>query len=120
MENTTNRDGSLYYYAYEWENETIFAINKEEGHVTFFPYPNSAALKKDAFFNKPWLTPNSDYYKSLNGDWKFNWVTNPEDRPKDFYKENFDISKWETIEVPSNWEMKGYGTPIYTNITLSF
>ena len=105
---------------HEWENETIFAINKEEGHVTFFPYPNSAALKKDVFFNKPWLTPNSDYYKSLNGDWKFNWVTSPEDRPKDFYKENFDISKWETIEVPSNWEMKGYGTPIYTNITYPF
>ena len=56
----------------------------------------------------------------LNGNWKFNWVKQPEDRPKDFYKTSYDVSAWGEIPVPSNWEMQGYGTPIYTNITYPF
>ncbi|WP_215225219.1 glycoside hydrolase family 2 TIM barrel-domain containing protein [Echinicola shivajiensis] len=104
----------------EWENETIFAINKEEGHVTFYPYPDSESLKKDGTYDKPWLTPNSSFYQSLNGKWKFNWVKSPSERPQDFYKQNYDVSSWEEINVPSNWEMEGYGTPIYTNITYPF
>ncbi|MAZ27440.1 MAG: beta-galactosidase [Cytophagaceae bacterium] len=104
----------------DWENETIFGINKEEGHVTYYPYPDTKSLIQDATFKKPWLTPKSSLYRSLNGDWKFNWVKQPSERPEDFYKEDYDVSNWKTIEVPSNWEMKGYGTPIYTNITYPF
>ncbi|MFI2742878.1 glycoside hydrolase family 2 TIM barrel-domain containing protein [Zhouia sp. PK063] len=104
----------------EWENETIFAINKEEGHTTYFPYLNEATLKKDSTFYKPWLTPNSSLYQSLNGDWKFNWVKQPSERPMDFYKDDFDVSSWKSIPVPSNWQMEGYGTPIYTNITYPY
>lgn len=52
---------------------------------------------------------------SLNGVWKFNWVKNPNDRPKDFYKVDFDDSKWDNFKVPANWEVNGYGTPIYIN-----
>lgn len=104
----------------DWENEKIFAINKEDGHNTFYPYPSIAALKKDSVFSKPWLQPNSEFYKSLNGNWSFNWVANPAERPKDFFQEEFDVSSWDTIPVPSNWEMHGYGTPIYTNFTYPF
>lgn len=53
----------------------------------------------------------------MNGNWKFNWVKQPSERPVDFYKTSYDVSGWKEIPVPSNWEMHGYGTPIYTNIT---
>ncbi|MDA3853745.1 MAG: DUF4981 domain-containing protein, partial [Bacteroidales bacterium] len=55
-----------------------------------------------------------------NGTWKFNWVYKPAERPIDFYKTDFDVSAWNDIKVPSNWELEGYGTPIYTNIKYPF
>ncbi|MBD3349949.1 MAG: DUF4981 domain-containing protein, partial [Candidatus Lokiarchaeota archaeon] len=58
---------------------------------------------------------SSKYYKSLNGHWKFNWVKKPTDRPIDFYQKEYNDSNWNIIEVPSNWQMHGYGKPIYTN-----
>jgi beta-galactosidase len=104
----------------EWENEQIFAVNKEPGHNTYIPFPSIEDLKADKYFDKPWETPTSAYYHLLNGDWKFNWVKKPSERPIDFYKMNYDVSSWKEIPVPSNWEMFGYGTPIYTNITYPF
>lgn len=99
-----------------WENQTIFEENKEKAHATLIPYPNEAALRADvSFFYQPWHTPKSTYYKSLNGQWKFKWVKEPKIRPMDFYKTEFDVTSWDNIQVPSNWEMKGYGTPLYVN-----
>ena len=106
---------------YEWENEQIFAVNKEEGHVTYIPYPSVESLKADvAYFERPWETPKSSYFQLLNGLWKFNWVKQPSERPADFYKTNYDVSSWKEIQVPSSWEMLGYGTPIYTNVNYPF
>ena len=104
----------------EWENEQIFAINKEPGHCTYIPFPSTKSLKDDAYFDKPWITPTSSYYQSLNGQWKFHWVKQPSERPVDFFNTDYDVSSWKEIPVPSNWEMLGYGTPIYTNITYPF
>ena len=100
-----------------WENEQIFAINKEEGRNTFIPFLSLEELKNDLSFHKPWETPTVDNYMLLNGIWKFSWVDCPEKRPIDFYKEGYDVSGWDEISVPSSWEMLGYGTPIYTNVT---
>lgn len=104
----------------DWENETIFAINKEAGHTTYIPYPSVESLKADAYFSRPWEKPTSSLFLSLNGDWKFKWVKQPSERPNNFYKPSYDVSGWKEIPVPSNWEMYGYGTPIYTNITYPF
>ncbi len=52
--------------------------------------------------------------------WKFNWVKTPVDRPVDFYRTDYDVSRWKEIKVPSNWEMQGYGVPIYTNVAYVF
>lgn len=104
----------------EWENETIFGVNKEVGHVTYIPYPNVSQLQSDSHFDKPWVESTSPYYQSLNGTWKFNWVKQPSERPVDFYKSGYDVASWKEIHVPSNWEMLGYSTPIYTNITYPF
>jgi beta-galactosidase len=111
---------SIPLFAHEWEDETIFQINKESGHVTYIPYPDSKSLMQDAYFHKPWTAPASACYKSLNGNWKFHWVKQPSERPADFYKTDYDVSSWKEIPVPSTLEMLGYGTPIYTNITYPY
>ena len=101
----------------DWENERIYAINKEEGRATFIPFANSEEMKADPAYTRPWERTHSSRYLLLNGNWKFNWVKQPSERPVDFYKTSYDVSGWKEIPVPSNWEMHGYGTPIYTNIT---
>ena len=105
----------------DWENESILGRNKLPGHVTMVPYPSVSALKADkTYFEKPWEMPESSDFMSLNGKWKFNWVKQPSERPVGFYKDSYDVSEWDDIDVPSCWEMKGYGTPIYTNSQYPF
>ncbi len=92
----------------DWENPDVTGINKEPAHCTLIPYSDiETALKADR--------KESPFYKSLNGNWKFNWVEIPADRPLDFYKPEYDVSNWKLIPVPSNWQMHGYGRPIYLN-----
>ncbi|MFG0289455.1 MAG: glycoside hydrolase family 2 TIM barrel-domain containing protein, partial [Rhodopirellula sp. JB044] len=57
---------------------------------------------------------------SLNGDWKFNWSKDPSERPQDFFQNDFDVSGWDDIPVPSNWQLQGYGVPLYTNMKYPF
>lgn len=100
-----------------WEDETIFAENKEKGVAAYMPYASEAALTADkAYYDTPWVTPQNDRYLSLNGTWKFHFVSEPSQRPTDFFKEGFDASGWDEIPVPSNWEMQGYDRPIYANV----
>ncbi len=105
------------FAANDWENEAIFAINKEKAHATRIPYPTMAALQNDVeYFNTPWVQPSSANYQLLNGDWKFTLVEEPAQRSTDFFQTTFDDSAWATIPVPSNWEMQGYDKPIYANV----
>lgn len=100
-----------------WEDETMFAENKEKGHATYMPYDSELAMLTDkAYYDTPWTVPVNSRFQSLNGDWKFNLVPEPSQRPKEFFKEGFDASGWDNIPVPSNWEMHGYDTPIYCNV----
>ncbi len=105
---------------HDWENESIFERNRETGHVTFTSYPSVEVMQADSSYRKQWYRPDSPAYKLLNGTWKFNWSREPSERPADFYKTSYDVSGWDDIEVPSCWDMKGYGTPIYTNIAYPF
>ncbi len=89
----------------DWENPQVLGINKEKTHATI-----TLSGEKQ---NNPSII-------SLNGMWKFTWSPDPEHRPKDFYKPDFDCSEWNTIHVPGNWEMQGFGTPVYTNIKYPF
>ncbi|MHA1643384.1 MAG: glycoside hydrolase family 2 TIM barrel-domain containing protein [Promethearchaeota archaeon] len=98
---------------YEWEDIEIFNINKEQPHSSFFIYPDVESINQEDI-------KQNQFYISLNGIWKFNWVKKPRDRPKDFYKLNFSDLNWDDISVPSNWQMKGYGIPIYTNINYPY
>lgn len=105
----------------DWENETILQRNRLQGHVTMIPYPDVKTLKSDKdFFEQPWKTTNSPCYMNLCGDWKFNWVKEPSLRPKDFYKESYDVSGWKEIPVPSVWESYGFGTATHSGLLYPF
>ena len=104
----------------DWENEKVFAINKEPGHPTLIPYATEEEMVADAAYEHPWERTASTRYLLLNGKWKFNWVKAPEERPVNFFKPAYNVSDWSEIDVPSCWEMLGYGTPLYTNVTYPF
>lgn len=87
-----------------WENPCIIQENKENGHNNALPYKSVA----DAV-----AAGQSPDYLSLNGTWKFYWQTGVDDVRTDYYGDGFDDSSWDDIEVPSLWQMKGYGKPIY-------
>ncbi len=91
----------------------MFDLNKEKPHATLMPFRSveeALTQKRD----------ESVFYKSLNGTWKFNWVPQPADRPVDFFEPGFDVSGWNDIPVPSNWETQGYGNAIYVNHQYEF
>ncbi len=90
----------------DWENEQVLHINSEPPRATFVPFATAEQALNDDF-------TKSQFYFSLDGDWKFHWSPQPELRPANFFETDFDDSAWTNIPVPSNWEMRGSGTPIY-------
>ena len=101
----------------KWEDETVFAENKERAVATYMPYNNQAEMLADAaYYATPWTEPVNSRYMTLNGTWKFNLVSEPSQRPLTFFEAGFDVSAWDEIPVPSNWEMHGYDKPIYNNV----
>ncbi len=90
---------------HDWENPAVLSINKLPYHATL-QLPSKEEECKEIV--------------SLDGQWLFHWSRNPEERPTDFYKEDYDTSGWGKITVPGNWQTQGYGTPIYSNIGYPF
>ena len=89
----------------DWENPAVLGINKLPYHATL-QLPSKQKECKEIV--------------NLDGQWLFHWSRNPEERPADFYREDYDVSAWGKITVPGNWQLQGYGVPIYTNITYPF
>ncbi len=87
-------------------NHTVFGENKLRPHADFFAYESPDLADKNDL-------ESSNRFLSLNGNWKFRWVKSPKDRIKNFYDINLDDDDWNTIPVPANWEVEGYGYPIY-------
>ncbi len=92
------------------ENEQVISENKEDAHASFTSFVSLKNLKAN--------TPT--FKKSLNGIWDFNWVKNPADRPTEFMNPTLRLIDWKKIKVPSNWEVEGFGTPIYVNHQYEF
>ena len=84
-----------------WNDVNVYEINRELPRTNVIPV-------------------GEQWSQCLNGDWKFQWVDSPSKAPADFYKEGYDASRWKTIKVPANWELNGYGTPIYVNVDNEF
>lgn len=91
---------------HDWENPQLISRNKVEGHAFFRPFAQRSAAQSQQ---------QSSRVQSLNGKWKFHWVGQPDQRPLDFYQRHYDVSEWDEIDVPGNWQTQGYGRPIYTN-----
>lgn len=106
---------------WEWQSPDSVAVNKLQPHAWFFSFRNIDEARKV-------LPENSSYWKSLDGMWKFHWAPNPEERPKDFFRTDYDVSKWDDIKVPMSWNMAGlqrdgknkYGDPLYSNQRVIF
>ena len=97
----------------DWENPAKFAEGRLPHRATLYPYPSASEALKGDFRQSPW-------YESLNGKWKFHYSEKPADRPTDFYRTDYDVSEWEEITVPGNWELQGFGYPIYVNTRYIF
>ena len=89
----------------DWENPHVLGINKLPYHATL-QLPSKWKECKEIV--------------SLDGEWLFHWSRNPEERPAGFERDDYDVSRWDKIKVPGNWQTQGYGTPIYTNMEYPF
>lgn len=91
------------YTPYEdLQDPKVIGKNKLKPRSTFVSFSNEVEKRSSLLLN-------------LNGDWKFNWVNSPKDKPDGFFKEEYNCSSWDSIDVPSNWQMRGFGKPIYVN-----
>ena len=90
---------------HDWENPQVVGINKLPYHATL---------------QLPSLEKQCQEIVSLDGQWRFHWSPCPERRPKEFWRTDYDVSQWDFITVPGNWQMQNYGLPIYTNSTYPF
>jgi beta-galactosidase len=97
----------------DWENPAVFDVGKEPPHATFIPFPDRDAALSLERHESPW-------YQSLNGQWRFDWVRQPADRPLDFMLGGFDADEWGEIEVPGSWEIQGHGIPHYFDVAYPF
>ena len=104
------------------QNQQKVGDYKEDAHATFIPYASVEAMKSDAAFNEPWLTPQNGETQLLNGEWKFKFVPGTQNGPgeSEFFAADYDDSAWDNIRVPLSWEMAGYGKPVYVNVGYPF
>lgn len=111
---------SLFVYANqlpEWQSIEAFRLGQLEPHACVVPYANGrdalTEISEMQFSKSPW-------YMDLNGRWDFKWSASPQDRPEEFFKPGFNVSSWDKIEVPGNWQTQGFGTKVYVNVFYEF
>lgn len=99
----------------EWQDKNAFRIGQLDPHALVVPFTNGdiEAIHLQSYALSP-------YYLDLNGQWKFRWTQNPNNRPAGFQDPEYDVSQWDDIKVPGNWELQGYGLPIYVNERYEF
>ncbi len=93
----------------EWQDPTVNQVNRAPMHTNYFAYETADAAMKGC-------KESSVNFMTLNGTWNFNWVKDSDMRPTDFYKVGYNDKGWGTMPVPGNWELNGYGQPLYVNI----
>lgn len=105
----------------EWQSPEAYAHGKEQPHATFYSFASDQSALRV-------LPEHSEYYQSLDGKWRFHWVGNPDERPRDFFQTSYNDSSWDEVSVPMSWNVYGlqkdgtqkYGTPIYVNQPVIF
>ncbi|HEY9077756.1 MAG TPA: glycoside hydrolase family 2 TIM barrel-domain containing protein [Anaerolineaceae bacterium] len=97
----------------DWQNPAVLAKNREPARASLLPYadvPSAMTEERSA----------SPFFKSLNGQWRFSYVSSPIEVPEQFFSPELNDSDWDSLPVPSNWQMHGYGTPNYTNVNYPY
>ena len=89
---------------HDWENHHVLQINREPARATFTPFH----------------VQKGDCSICLDGTWKFRWTPVPDERIVEFYQTDFNDKDWVGFPVPANWEVNGYGTPIYVSAGYPF
>lgn len=103
----------------EWNNQYVSGVNKETACQLAIPFGDEQQASKLGIEESP-------YYKTLNGTWKFHWVADPEKRPKEFFKPEYDVARWEDIKVPAPWQIeavrhnRSWDKPLYCNTIYPF
>ena len=103
---------SVVTQAQDWRDITVLQRNKEDGKAIILPQ-NNVDLARDE-------EASSAFQVNLNGEWFFHYSDKVDERPQDFYKTDFDVSAWDKIKVPGNWEVQGFGIPMYMNHPFDF
>lgn len=96
-----------------WENPGVVAQNRVPARAGLIPYADDVSAVQRISEDSPWV-------QLLNGVWKFHFSERVEEAPEAFYNESFDVSEWDDLPVPSNWQVEGYGRPHYTNRNYPF
>lgn len=96
-----------------WQDPSVHCINKLSPHALVIPYSDERAIEDLDYLS-------SDYCRLLNGTWKFHYCETPSLVPYHFFGEHYDISRWDDIKVPGNWELQGFGVPVYVNVKNEF
>jgi len=97
----------------DWQNLSVLQRHREEPHATLVPFPDEATARTAERELSPW-------FKLLSGTWAFYYAEAPHLAPEGFEAPSFDASGWDTIPVPSNWQMHGYDRPNYSNVRYPF
>lgn len=105
--------GSVSFSNDFWQDSQVYTVGTLPHSCTHIPYPDAESAIEGSFEASPW-------FMSLHGDWSFNWVKKPADRPVDFFKPGYDVSGWEKIPVPSCLERLGYGQPYHGTLSNLF
>ena len=93
----------------EWQDAGVNAVNRMPMHAAYFAYESPVAAQAGD-------KTRSERFVTLNGNWKFNWVRNADQRPTDFFQVGFNDKGWNDMPVPGLWELNGYGDPVYLNV----
>ncbi len=97
----------------DWENPTLLHRNRLPAHATSIPYADAETALRGERGESP-------FFRLLNGQWQFSYLPSPDAVPPGFFAPTFDASQWDTLAVPSNWQMQGYGRPQYTNVNYPY
>ena len=95
------------------ENPEVFDLGQERPHTFLMPFSSVQDLRTKAPLESEWAL-------RLDGHWKFSWADRPANKIENFFEADYDVSDWDDIPVPANWELEGYGVPIYVNVKYPF
>lgn len=97
----------------EFQHLSVLEKNRLKDRFYFMSYNN----EQDAL---TYERGTANGFQLLNGRWKFHYAETSMTAPTAFFKDDFDVRAWDDLQVPSNWQMHGYGNPHYTNVRYPF